>query len=598
MPLHRIILVLCLLTLFGVALFSPVRDNERSDPWGALLVSQALIEQRSIKLDSYPDAVRELGYRVLPLNGHQFYAYPFGTSLAAVPAVAAARMFGMDMALPADDYALQNLLAALSVAALFGLGYLVCRAFVQPWPALIIAAVTVLSTALMPTMGGALWSTNLAVLCVTAALAILVQPEQNRLCGALIGILLVGAYVARPSSLTFIGPALLFLLLARRRMALAALIATGVGFALFVGFSLITHGELLPLYYRGVGRLSAPDAGWVAIALYGLLFSPGRGLIVFSPQLIILIVGCLWLFKQLRYQSVFWLSIGWLGAHLALLGMFYHWWGGYSYGSRLFSDAMPALFPLTALLWRAAAAYTPQIRRAGAGVFLAFALVGGFFNTAQGLFNPQTLYWNVTGAGYYDVEALPEILFDWRFPPFLASLEQFQRRDAALLANPPRPNTLFGRRVWPVVYLRQSAYWNPPGITVDPQLAVLLDRGWHQYEEAWGGRWIRADATIWVESDVAGEVELVLKPYSLYQAADPAVPNILHVQIEDGPVQTQPLTVGHVSVFRFRINQGSTAVHLRYAGGEANINGDPRLLALALENTELTLITVADHDPQ
>ncbi len=84
-----------------------------SDPRGTLLTAQAILEHGTFALYAYPDAPS--GYRVVERAGHRFYAYPPGTPIAALPAVAIARLAGLDMARSVDDDIVQRALAAMSI---------------------------------------------------------------------------------------------------------------------------------------------------------------------------------------------------------------------------------------------------------------------------------------------------------------------------------------------------------------------------------------------------------------------------------------------------------------------------------------------------
>src|SRR4029450_691938 len=79
-----------------------------SDPRGTLLTAQALIEHGTFALDAYPGI--PVNYRVSDAGRRKFYAYPPGTPLLSVPAVAIARLFGFDMARPEDDDRVQRVL--------------------------------------------------------------------------------------------------------------------------------------------------------------------------------------------------------------------------------------------------------------------------------------------------------------------------------------------------------------------------------------------------------------------------------------------------------------------------------------------------------
>jgi hypothetical protein len=78
------LLLLCITTCF-VNLAATV-DYAASDPWGTLLVSQALLKHGTLSLNAYPEAAG-LIYRLMLQDGRLYHSYPLGTALLALPAV-------------------------------------------------------------------------------------------------------------------------------------------------------------------------------------------------------------------------------------------------------------------------------------------------------------------------------------------------------------------------------------------------------------------------------------------------------------------------------------------------------------------------------
>jgi len=87
------------------------------------------------------------------------------------------------------------------------------------------------------------------------------------------------------------------------------------------------------------------------VGLYGLLFSPGRGLFVYSPILILSIPGFFYFFKSNKEEAILFLL-----AFLVILSFYstYTWWhGGLSFGPRFLTDVLPSfVLPLGKTLER------------------------------------------------------------------------------------------------------------------------------------------------------------------------------------------------------------------------------------------------------
>ncbi len=157
--------------------------------------------------------------------------------------------------------------------------------------------------------------------------------------------------------------------------------------------------------------------GGLGVALYGILLSPSRGLLIFSPFLLLTFAGIPILWRQLKQLPLFWLGAAWFWGYLMLLAITNSWRAGHSFGPRLLTDALPALVLLTFLQWRAIRAHRPRWRRPIARAFLALGVVAIGINSGSALFNVHTSLWNQAP----DVERFPRKIFDWQCPQFLAT---------------------------------------------------------------------------------------------------------------------------------------------------------------------------------
>ncbi len=163
------------------------------------------------------------------------------------------------------------------------------------------------------------------------------------------------------------------------------LLRTGIGFgipllAMLVYFR-IEYGQFLPYYYQ-TGRLrSWPRLQW----LYGVLLSPGRGLWIYNPFLGVVLVGMALSLHRLVRQPLFWLALCWFGIHLFSVVRWGYWWAGWSFGSRILVDTLPALLLLTLLTWtEVRATLSPLARRLALALFLGLApQIGLGFSTQR-----------------------------------------------------------------------------------------------------------------------------------------------------------------------------------------------------------------------
>ncbi len=409
-----------------------------SDPRYTLIVSQSILDNGTIALDAY--AADEIwgepanfaeNFNIVERNGRFYNYFPAGPSVLSVPFVAVANWVGWDMRLAADNINAQRLLASLSLVALLWLMAGIAHAFL-PWkPGLVMTAVSLFGSTLISTMGTALWSINFSVLTIAGALLLLVRREAGvtpTVHPILLGVCLFLAYFTRAAAAAFIVTLFVYLAYAywqesgfERRKRLRELAGTAVTAGtllfLFLLWSRLEFGSWLPIYYS-TARL-AVSRGSVWVALLGNLFSSGRGLFVYAPTAVLLLVAVRWLWRQ----PLVWLCLGWLGLHLLVLVRGTTWWGGDSFGPRVLTELMLALFLLAVLTWQQIRLELLKMRTIFAAAYLFLGLIGIWLHSYQGLYNYSTALWNAVAAH----EPVPPFtsplgdLFSWEYPQFAAS---------------------------------------------------------------------------------------------------------------------------------------------------------------------------------
>ena len=400
---------------------------------GTLLTAQALLEHGTFALDAYPEMPSD--YRVVERAGHRFYAYPPGTPIAALPAVAIARFVGLDMARSEDDHKVQRALAAISVGITAVLASALATCWL-PWPlATALAGIFVFGTPVMSTMGTALWSTNLTV--VTALSALLLLARGHRSCRGpgrsfAIGALLGFGFCCRPPALLLAILVILWMFgraatsaAPERRSAIVSALALAAAVvlspALLVLMSRLTYGTYLPDYYIG-GRLAASDR--FGTALIAHLVSPSRGLLIFAPAAALALVAALLSPRRVLEAPLAALAVVWVCLHLVIVSRFPYWWGGYGFGSRLLVDVLPGVFVVSCAAAAAVRRSSRHWQLLGLLALLATGAAGVWINSVQGLFNSATATWNASPS----IDRFPGYAFDWRLPQFWATEARLRDR--------------------------------------------------------------------------------------------------------------------------------------------------------------------------
>lgn len=412
----RLALGIVLAVVFLLIACAKIRHTG-SDPRGTLLVSQAIVQQGTLKLDAYgPDLLQTYGYVIHQKNGHYYHYFPIGTALLSVPFVSAANAAGWDMV--THERATQLVIAAIGAVLTILLLFQLAHLFLDCTQSVLLASLYWFGTSFASTTGTALWSHNFASLLALAAIYVCIRSAKNAdfKSWPLVATSLFLAYLCRPTMALLAPFVVSFLFAHDKRAAIKTASLLALWLVLFAAFSRHEFGQMLPDYYLPK-RL---EGGHFTEALFGNLFSPARGLLILSPFLLL----PLFFLKQFRTMNkdVFLLliALAWPVAHLVFVSRFPHWWAGWSFGARFMIDVLPGLFVLLC--------YTlSSIRTNHRPAWVFLALTGCFsifVHSYQGLYNEYTAQWNAEP----NIDQFPEYLFDWKYPQFLHDQARHEKR--------------------------------------------------------------------------------------------------------------------------------------------------------------------------
>ena len=324
--------LLCLV-LF-LLLVSNGRPIESGDTRANARVAASLALQGNFDLDEYPEVEFPFAHEV---NGHRVSVYPVLSAVLAAPVFLACRLFfGLDdtgIALAGKFAA--SLFSALAATVLF------C-AIGRRHPsadARFAAVVFALGSCVWST-SQALWQHPAALLFLAGAVLFVLKAEHDEVWAGRAGLPLALTLAARHADVALVG-VLALAIAARWPRRIPSLVAWGLAPVLFVlAYQWAYFGSPVKHGFSGsLGRFSTP---WGEGHL-GLLVSPAKGLIVFTPIVLVALLG---LVRALR-RGERWLTLA-LGAavlaHFALMGRWGDWHGGQSFGPRLMTDALPLMF--------------------------------------------------------------------------------------------------------------------------------------------------------------------------------------------------------------------------------------------------------------
>jgi len=343
-------------------------------------------------------------------GGRAWSAYPIAVPLLIAPlygpAALVVRAGGWDterIVLLAG--VLEKLAASLVASLSVALFYLLARRLTSPRRAALVALIYAFATETWTISSQALWQHGGGELAVIAGLFALVRPRETA-AGVAAGL----AAAIRPTNGLFVAALLAWLVAARRKPREFAMAAAA---PLLLGIATLAYN--LHVFGRITGGHSAAFDAPLASGLAGLLVSPGRGLLVYTPVLLFSFLGLwAWWRDRARWSGPIWpVSAIFAVALVLATSRWPVWWGGHCYGPRLLTDALPCLVLLIvpALDW---------ISRA-ASLRIAFVLLLGWsvFAQAVGAFCYPNSRWDETPVA---VAERPARLWDWRDNPIARSL--------------------------------------------------------------------------------------------------------------------------------------------------------------------------------
>jgi hypothetical protein len=232
---------------------------------------------------------------------------------------------------------MERLSAALLTALSASLLFVVLRRLTTWQWAAALALLYGLGTSTWSIASQALWAHGLSELCLVLLSMILLTPKPSRAAFVTAGLVAAVMVGNRPQTVVFAAPALLFVFVYHRRHLLSFAALPALGGILLLAYNRAVFADVTG-GYGGFGHFDGALLDGVA----GLLISPNRGLLVYTPVMLFAGWGAVQVWRVAAPPWLRWLTIGVL-LHLLVYGKFKEWWAGYSYGPRYFTDVLPVL---------------------------------------------------------------------------------------------------------------------------------------------------------------------------------------------------------------------------------------------------------------
>lgn len=349
------------LAVFGACLAAflaggrPSRLEEGWDSLATRVLPFAILQSHRPTLDAFGEEFardkREIGY-LENRRGHLISHYPIGAALVVLPldlpVYASLRLRGRTTPRDLFEAAEKAEGWAASVVCAFAVLLLYCilSRSESLGRAAVIALVFGLGTSIWAVASRQLWQHGPAVLVLLLGYFFLSRPRVRTRDFVLAGVFLGFLFGIRPGGIVFAAAGLAGAASrrdeARERLRAGAAFAAGAlaAMAPFLFYNARYFGSLVGGQRHSADRLALAN---LPEGFLGLLFSPNRGLLAFTPVALVGFAGMAIAFRQWRTRpllaSFSAAAILYALAHCAFL----HWSGGWSFGPRYLIELLPIL---------------------------------------------------------------------------------------------------------------------------------------------------------------------------------------------------------------------------------------------------------------
>jgi hypothetical protein len=431
-PSRALIRAFCYI-LFPITLlvFTSARiQNGTYDSQYTILTAESLLLNHTTALNAFP--IRGLDpdtlaarsnfdggpfYQLENIDGRVTYAFPNGGALLSLPPVALLYLLGVSAVDHGHYYLIgevesQRIIASCLMAVLSCVLFTTAALQLPVSYGAFLALAASFGTQILSTAVLGLWGHTWEIFFDGWIVWLLLDAEVKHrpLRPILLATLLSWTYFVRPDAAIVIAATTVYVWRYYRSRFLTFTATGAAWFAGFCAYSWSVFGQLLPDYYQQGADLSLAH---LYAGLPANLISPSRGLLVFVPMLVSLIVLVVGQWRRLEHRRLVWMALLIIVMRLLLASAYRKWWGGSSYGPRLMLPVIPWAFLLAVLATRAWLAGPRRRLMVAFGVAtVALSIAINF----RGAFDQATVEWN----GRFQIDKNPAVVWDIRHPQFLA----------------------------------------------------------------------------------------------------------------------------------------------------------------------------------
>lgn len=357
-------------------------------------------------------------YWVQHTKGHYYSTFPVTPAILAIPVYAIPVLLGLTsgsdtgVGLTRTEVvgtALSKLSASIAVGLSVGIVYLTALRLTTARAAVGIALVYGFATSSWSVASQGLWQTAMSEPLLVLALYCLVRGRERGAWVVLAGLPLALSVACRPPTLIF--AACLSLYVAHRhpqRLVAFAILPIGIG-SLLLAHNLTYFDHPLGGY-----AMTGPSGYFSPPGLkrfLGLLVSPSRGLLIYSPVLVFAFAGLIASLVRRRDMLLVYVAVSVLATILFYSG-WENWHGHFSYSYRHLVDILPAMALFLPGVW------STVWRSRVVGLLFALLAIQSVLAQAIGVFCYPCDWWGSPVSASAD----PGRFWDWSDPEMLRCL--------------------------------------------------------------------------------------------------------------------------------------------------------------------------------
>jgi len=382
----------------------------------------SIIKEHNTNLDEYHNLINSYQYYAIDsVNGHLYSKFPMGTTLIATPFVyiidkLCTKVVGMDIYGIEKTYPLQgielliaSIIVAITVIFIFRISNMILK---NNFQSILITLIFGFCTAAWSTASRALWQHGPSMLTLTITLYLLLKAKEKPRSAIWAALPLAFSYVIRPTDFIPVLFLSLFVFTNYRKYFIRfVFVALLVAIPFFI-YNFNLYGALLTPYY--MGQYQGHSSNYL-LSVFGNLFSPARGLFIFSPILLFSILGMGFKIKNGSFKSLDFFLVLIIISHLLFFSLMRVWWAGWSFGPRYFTDIIPFFiyFLVGAFEWLNTKTTSQKLVYR---IILIPLIAISFYINYRGATHYSTFEWNATPN---NIDEHTERLWQWHDLQFL-----------------------------------------------------------------------------------------------------------------------------------------------------------------------------------